>query len=208
MTYPTPPQPLTARIFLFGEKQDAVAALTNAMTSGDVGSTVCRQLGNLGQVGQSAAVRELSTVSAGLLELDLSYVLVAGWRKYSVLTAAARRTAETPDSEELVDIASHRVSAVHRPYVDLLVDGIHVTTVNFGLELQFDVKALIVAVRSGKLVALHSGKCNITARLGIEGFNIATREAQFELPLVIHLGNGIPLRDTQRRPADAAAKGH
>lgn len=201
-TYATPLQPLTARIFMFGGKEDAVAALSDAMTSGDLASAMGGALKNVSEGVRNAAVHELSTVSADLLDLDLASVLVAGWCKYSALTAAARRTVAAPGSEELVEIVSHRITAAHHPYVELLVNGVRVTTVDLGLELQFDIKALVAAVRSGKLVALHSGKCDITATLSIENINVATRHGQIELPLAIQLEGGVPLlSEAQHRAA-------
>jgi hypothetical protein len=78
MTTATLPKPLTVDVLLFGEKEDAATSLINAMTSGDVGSAVCGSLSELGKATKTAAVRELGTVSAGLLDLDLTDVLVAG----------------------------------------------------------------------------------------------------------------------------------
>lgn len=52
---------------------------------------------------------------------------------------------------------------------------------------------LRAAVRSARIVALHSGQCDITAALAIEGDDVATRRERVDLKLVVRLGEGIPL---------------
>jgi len=60
---------------------------------------------------------------------------VAGWRRHAALTAAADRTRVNPGSWEVVDLATHRITSVHRPYVELLLNDVHVATVRFELRV-------------------------------------------------------------------------
>jgi hypothetical protein len=113
--------------------------------------------------------------------------VVAGWRKQGELAAAAERTAANPGSSEVVELASHRISSVHRPFVELLINGAQVATVNFELDVEFVVKALVVTVRNGHVVSLHTGACDVAAKLAAEGLQLASRRAHFELPLIIRL---------------------
>jgi hypothetical protein len=131
-----------------------------------------------------------------VLALDLGDLVVAGWRKQGQLAAAAERTAANPATSEVVELATHRISSVHHPYIELLVNDVRVTTVNFELDLEFEVRALVVTVRDGHVVSLYSGDCDLTATLTAEGVQLASRRAHFELPLVVrwplllHLGGG------------------
>ncbi len=185
--------PVTARAFLFGDEGDAVATLADVLTSGRVGSAIGGALQPLAQATRATAIRELSRVASGLFDFDITDLLVTGWRKHSILTQAARRTIAAPGSEERIDLATHRISVAHHPYVDLIVDDVRVTTVDFDLQLDFDVKALSAVVRSGKLVEIATGRCDITGTLAIERVNALTRTAQFDLRLLIRLDRGIPL---------------
>ncbi len=185
--------PVTARVFLFGDEDDAVASLADALTSGPVGGAVGGALQGLAQATRASAVRELSRVGSRLFDFDLTDLLVAGWRKHSILTQAARRTIAAPGSEERIDLATHRISVTHHPYVDLVVDDVRITTVDFDLQLDFDIKALSAVVRSGKLVEIASGRCDVTGTLAIERVNALTRTARFDLRMLIHLDRGIPL---------------
>ncbi len=185
--------PVTARVFLFGTGNDAVANLADVLTSGEVGGTVGGALQALGQETRASAIRELSRAGAALFDFDLTDLLAAGWCKHSVLRQAARRTIAAPGSEELVDLATHRISVTHHPYVDLVIDDVRITTVDFDLQLDFDIKALSAVIRSGKLVEIASGRCDVTGTLAIERVNALTRTGRFDLRMLIHLERGIPL---------------
>jgi hypothetical protein len=193
--------PTTALALLFGGDDDAaLQTIADCLLSGnaagadpaadaDIGSAVAK----LPQAVREAAVRDVATAAAGLLNLNLADVLVAGWRKYEDLAAAARRTLAVPGSTELVDLAAHRVTMTAQPYVSMLVDGRRVATVRIELSLVFDVTAVVAGVSTGRLTALHSGRCDVTATLAIQGMDVATERARLQLPGVIALGTGIPL---------------
>lgn len=200
MTHMAPP--VTARAIVFGDMEDAVAGLARALHSGQGRGTVDPALGGLARATRDAAIREISAAGAGLLELDLSDLLVAGWRKYAALTQAARRTAAVPGSEEIVDLVTHQVSVMSHPNVELLINDIRVTTVTFDLQLEFEVKALTAVIRSGRIVALESGRCDVTGRVAIEGMAVVTRTAELDVRLLVPIGDGIPLlSETRSMPA-------
>jgi hypothetical protein len=69
-----------------------------------------------------------------------------------------------------------------QPYVTVLVDGHQVATVQLGLSLVFEVTALLAGISAGRLAAVHTGRCDVTAALAIQGAELVTREAHFELP--------------------------
>ena len=77
--------------------------------------------------------------------------------------------------------------------VELLVDDVRVATVRFELRIEFVVMGVVAMVSHGRLVALHRGACEATAKLAAEGRELASRQAQLELPLLLRLGDGIPL---------------
>jgi hypothetical protein len=178
---------VTVRTMLFG--QGAVAALAEGPSAGQVRAA----LRDLPEATRDAALRELSAVGAGLLDLDLGDLLVMGWRKYSALTEAARRTAEAPGSEEIVDIATHRIGAAYEPKIELLVGAVRVATIDFDLRAEFAVKALTAVVSAGRLTAIESGRSETTVSLAVEGLTVATRTMESDLHLLVRVGDGIPL---------------
>ena len=191
----TAAQPLTASTFLFDD-EDTDRALARALDEHGVLGSLNNALGLMAQTTREAAGDQVAAVADGVLNLDLGDLVVAGWRKQGQLAAAAERTAANPGTAELVELATHRVSSIHHPYVELLVNDVRVTTVNFELDLEFEIKALVATVRDGHLVSLHSGDCDLSATLTAEGIRLASRRRRFDLPLVVrwplllHLGGG------------------
>jgi hypothetical protein len=141
-----------------------------------------------------AVNHEIAAVADGLLNLDFGDVLMSGWRKYTNLTEAAERTLASPGSEEVVALATHRVSSTHHPSVELLVDGIKVHTFVFELTVVFDLTGVAAVLRRGSLVALRGGECVVTATLTLEGTPLElSRKSRIDLALVVALHRPIPL---------------
>jgi hypothetical protein len=193
MTPAGPAHPRTAMELIFGAGEGATGALAERILSAGADQNLGRALANLPKVTRDAAVREVTAEAAGLLDVNLADVLVAGWREHHDLTSAARRTLAVPGSTELVALAAHRVTIEQQPYITVLVDGHQVATVRLGLSLAFEVTALLAGISAGRLAAVHTGHCAVTAALAIQGAELVTREARFELPGVIPLGTGIRL---------------
>jgi hypothetical protein len=185
MTAADDARPLTASAFLFGEDQDSERALAQALDDEDVleGADIATRL--VTRTMRKAAEDQVAVVADGLFDLDLGDLVVEGWRKQERLAAAAERTAANPGMSEVVELATHRISSVHHPYVELLLDDEHLANVNFDLQIEFVIKALMVTVRNGHVVNVHAGACDVAATLAAEGFRLASQQRHYELPLVV-----------------------
>jgi hypothetical protein len=203
MTSAVQDHPHTALDLLFGPGNDTPEALARQLMSAGTDRDLGRALENLPRASRDAAVRETTAAAAGLLNLDLIGGLVAGWRKHHDLTAAAQRTIAAPGSVELVDMAGHQISISQHPSVTVLVDGAQVATTQLGLSLVFRVNAMSAKISAGRLVALHSGQCDLTVTLAIQGSTVFTKRAHLTLPGAIPLGQGIRLLAGHHYPASA-----
>ncbi len=193
-------RPDTALTLLFGPGEEALDVLRHAIEHAGSGGNLHRALEKLPQVTRDAAAREVTAATAGVLDTNLIDVLVAGWREYRDLTSAARRTLAAPGSTELVHLVSHRVSTSQQPYVTVLVDGHQVATVRLGLSVVFDASALLARVRAGRLVAVLTGSCDITATLAIDGTDVVTKQAHLDLPGKMELRRELRLLPAQDYP--------
>jgi len=180
---------------------DSARALGREILSAGGTGELGHALADLPAVTREAAVREVSQVAAGLLEIDLIGLLVAGWRDVHDLAAAARRTLADPGGTELVNLASHQITVTRNPSVDVMVDDVRVARVQLGLSVVFDVSPLVAGVSAGLLTALHSGRCDITATLVIQGTTVLTRPGHLELPGTVTLGKGIRLLPDRDYPS-------
>jgi hypothetical protein len=193
MTPSTSAPPRTAAALLFGPDEDKPAAIAQQLRSADLGEDIRSALDSLPPLTRETAVGQVSSAAAELLNISLADVAAEAWRKHADLTAAARRTLAAPGSTDLVDLAAHRVIAGQEPYVSLLIDGHRVATVRFGLSLVFEVSALLAEVKAGRLVAIHSGRCEVTGALAIQDINTITKQADVDMPGMIPLHQGIRL---------------
>jgi hypothetical protein len=100
--------PLSVQAFLFGDESDSdgVEAFSRSLEERDVAKSAAEGLRHLSGSAVAAVKREIATVAAGVLDLNLTGPLVSGWRKYSNLVSAAERTVAAPGSEEVVVLAS------------------------------------------------------------------------------------------------------
>jgi hypothetical protein len=207
MTTGVTTQPRTAAAFLFGGSQDSSAALAQALVDKGVVGSLGAAVQNLTRAGRGAVGSQIASAAHGLMDLDLDNILIGGWRKYADMMAAAKRTITEPGSREIVELATHSITFRHEPYVKVLVNDALVATVHFEMSLKFTVKGLVAAIRDGQLVSLHSGDCDVAGTLSAEGRQLAKREAHVQLPVLVRLGDGIPLvrkdEDTPPAPKDA-----
>jgi hypothetical protein len=200
--------PLTAHAFLFpDEEPGAGTGLSAALGKTGAAPTALAGVRRLPATAFKAVEGELGTVTAELLDIDLGDLVVLSWRKYSVLVEAARRTRAAPGTEEVVVLATHRVSSTYRPSVDVTVDNVKVNTFEFVLSVQIDIRGLSAVVRGGDLVALYGGDCLITATLTLEGARLAHREQTVDLRLFVPLRQPFALVDKAHHARRSVLKG-
>ena len=176
------PDPDTALTLLFGQGEQTLGTLTDAIQAAAPGGELDSALKKLPPQTRDAAAREVTAATAELLSISPIEVLIYGWREYADLTSAARRTLKEAGSTELVKLGSHRISMSQQPSVAVLVDGRQVATLHLRLSLVFDVNALLARIRAGLLAAVLAGTCDVTATLAIDGVDAASRQAHLDLP--------------------------
>jgi len=98
-------------------------------------------------------------------------------------------------------MATHEITVKQRPSVNVLVDGQQVATLELGLSIVFDVNALLLGISGGRIIAVRSGRCEITGTLAVQGTDLLVKRAHLELPGVVSLRRGIRLLPIAEYPA-------
>jgi hypothetical protein len=192
---------------LFGPHADAAETLASEILSPGGDQSLGRALDHLPETTRKAAVPEAASAAAALLEVDLIEVLVHGWREHRDIVSAARRTLAAPGSTELVNMIGHEVTVGQTPSVSVLVDGRQVATLQLGLSIVFHVNALLLGISGGRITAVHSGHCDITVTLAVQGTDLIVRHAHLELPGVMRIRQGIRLLPADDYPSGKATAG-
>lgn len=200
-------EPMTARSFLFTDVQDAgmsdgLGPLLHEQAT--VGSAL-RILRHLSGSVAATVDHEVGAVVERMLELDLGDVLVSGWRKHADLVEAARRTLALAGSEEVVVLGSHRVTSTYRPRVDLYVDELRVSSLEFELRIAFRLTGVAAVVRAGDLVSLRGGDCTVDVTLELEGAVLAHRRRGLDLGVALPLAHPVALVDKVTVPVQPAS---
>jgi hypothetical protein len=198
--------PATALAVLYG-RDDATAPLTSGLERGPVLRQAMTGLPAVSHMARHAIAAECARIVSPVLRIDVGAVALSGWRAHEDLVAAARETADKPGTTAVVVLRHHRMSAERRPRLDVLVDGRPTVSLWFPLAFDFDVAELAATVEGGRLVALRSGDTDMKVTLSTalrpdaKGVKLAEQHAKLEVPLVVSLGQGIPL---QRQPPQVA----
>jgi hypothetical protein len=197
MTTPILIETATVRDVIFdgvhGEPVDALAKSLRGQ--GAIGST------GVSAALRGAVVREVAREVSDLLGMDLGDIAIAGWNRYERLRDAARRTQDAPTRTEFVEMVKHQIISSHRPSIEVFIDGTPGPTIHTGVDVIFEMVAVVAVVSQGQLTAIESGKCTVTATLTVEGAVIAKKQRQFDLPGAIRLRHGVPLLGRQTGPA-------
>jgi hypothetical protein len=191
----------TALGLLFGPNTDAAETLAREILSPGGDQSLAQALAHFPETTRKAAAQEAASSAAALLEVDPIEVLLRGWGQHRDIVSAARRTLATPGSTELVTMAGHEVTVEQKPSVRVLVNGNQVATLQLGLTIVFDVNALVLGISEGRLTAVHSGHCEVTVTLAVQGTDLAARHAHLELPGAVQLRRGFKLLPDSDYPA-------
>jgi hypothetical protein len=183
---------VTIATVLFGD-DDPAAALAKSSAWPQVVDRLGQALDALPAGQRDSAAREIRGAAVNLLGLRLGDVLFVAWRAHRALVAAARATVQNAGATELVQLATHRITSAHHPYVDVVVNEVKLATLHFDLSLVFDIDSLLATVRQGRLVALASGRCVAAASLACEGLELASRQSVFDPLATLEIGDGLLL---------------
>jgi hypothetical protein len=151
------------------------------------------KLALLGKIGRAVVEERLVDALREALDDSLADLLVGGWRSHHALLAAARETAGSPGTEEVVKLAQHTVRVSQSPSVDVEVEGVRLATVHAELELAFAVVDAVGVVRDGRLLAVRTMPMKVDADLSVQGVPIAHEHATLDLRGEIVFDPGIRL---------------
>ncbi|HEY0530224.1 MAG TPA: hypothetical protein VGD29_01340 [Actinoplanes sp.] len=182
------------RALFFDDPSEAAEAMATAVL-GQPGGDMAGVVRAMPEAVRKAALTRVTDAATGLLEQDVTAVFCNGWQKHNDIRAAAWASLADPETTRRVGLATHAISLKHEPSVELRLGGQTLATVALRVQLEVLVKSLQAVVRTGRLVGVDAGTCDIDGSLAIGGRVVARRQVSLLLPLTVQLGRGWLLVD-------------
>lgn len=163
---------------------------------GDSGmADVHEQLKRISAPGFSASVRDSLVESIkGALSTPLDDVIGGALAKYDELLKY-RDTAKHPPGEiSVVPIASHTIRSVHKPHVDILLNGVQKGRIEFEASVAVTLDAATLKIHDGRIWEIRTGACKAEGSLRCGPKVIAEKKLRpINLPGTIAFKSGIAI---------------
>jgi hypothetical protein len=186
----------------FALRSESVESIAHALHERGPGRATRYGIERIGAGALTVVDREVAEIVRQALSQDVGDLLVGGWKTYSRLMTAARRSVKHPGRKEEVVLGAHTVTWTYEPKVEVLVEGKVVNKLEFVLTVDLELEPLVLEVRDGYLEAVAAGRGNVTTVLTLEGATILpTKETPIEdLAVLVPLRKPIRLVGSGARP--------
>lgn len=169
-------------------------ALLQRLTEGGPLTAVLTAIASpLSDAARTVLAAELTSALGGLLEEELSTILLSGLLTYEGLADAGRQTAADADLTHLVTLDDHLVRVLHEPHIDICLDRARVCRLRFTVSVTFTVQGLAATVRAGRLAHVRIARCTAGADLTWDDEPLLHHNDLVGAPLVLRLGSGVPI---------------
>ena len=146
-----------------------------------------------------AAVNEaLLGKVAQMLDEPMFKVLADAWSKCAEILKYRDKKKYPPGETYLVALAQHSISSVHRPSIDVVVNGMRFGTLEFLVTLAIDVESFQLEIEDATIKKMRAGKLQASGEVALEGVPLYQKKlAPVTLPLTIDLKDGVRIGDKQ-----------
>jgi hypothetical protein len=180
--------PVSVRVLLLGDATD-LSDLRRRLEGQGVLALAARMAQGSATATGSRVEDEVTGLVAGLLDLDLGAMVLAGWKAHHRLAEAQARTKAAPGTTERVPLAHHVITATHAPRLDVRLAGRTIGHLDFTLLVELDILGVEAEVTNGRIVGLPCGDGEVTATLSTAGkVLLASQPRRFSPGLVVRTG--------------------
>jgi hypothetical protein len=142
----------------------------------------------------SAAVDDVVGQVRRLLDTPLPEVLARVWEKAAAIQEFCDPAKHPPGESNLLQLAKHTVTWSHQPEIEVVFNETWRVEIRPSLKVDLTLEAGVLVIRDAKFMALKTGKLQVEATLAVQGVEIASHKAPFELPGELSFGEGIAIR--------------
>lgn len=122
----------------------------------------------------------LAAITADILEflrMPIGDFSISAYERYRRIADAKRETAES-GGRQVVQLMDHEIGHKMEPKVEVEINGVPQTLINFELEVSLSVESVTAIVESGRLVDIAPGSATGSVSLSAAGISLAKAETQ------------------------------
>src|SRR5262245_51792485 len=116
--------------------------------------------------GPSMSLPALRLMSSGLAhhltsmldQIELGGILVGAWNKAFAVRQQLEKSAKSPGKELFLQLAEHKVTSTHKPYIALMKDGHELGRVPFNVIVEFTLQGAVLRLLDGEIKDIQTGR--------------------------------------------------
>jgi len=93
-----------------------------------------------------------------LNQIGLADIFVSAWNKAFAVRQQLEKSAKSPGKELFLQLAEHKISSAHKPYVALIKDGHELGRVPFSVALEITLQGAVLRLLDGAIKEIQTGK--------------------------------------------------
>ena len=130
---------------------------------------------------------------AGLLDIGMADVLLGAWNKSHGLRQQLEKSANAPGKEMFLQLAEHKITSTHQPYIALMKDGQEMGRLPFSVSLELVLQGAVVRILDGAIQEIQTGKVKGKGTVKCAGAILVEKELQ---PIAIPGTIQVPAKPT------------
>lgn len=144
----------------------------------------------------TAAMPELGSKIAELLDIRVHDILLTAWKKVEAVRQALEESKQTPDKATYLDLAEHSVDYETNPFIDVKLKKVSVKRVTLNVAMNLKIKGFGLKIQNGLIRELQAGKCEGKGTIKFQKLSIAEKKLEpIKFPLSIKIPNLIPIAE-------------
>jgi len=115
---------------------------------------------------------------ADLLDIGLLDILVGAWNKSFALGQQLEKSLKSPGKDIFLQLAEHKITSKHEPYLALLKDGQEIGRLPFSVSVELVLQGAVLRIRDGEIKEIETGRIKGKGSVKCGGATLIDKELQ------------------------------
>ena len=113
-----------------------------------------------------------------LLEIKISDVFLASWKKMDELKKALDESEKNPKTTKYLGLAEHTIRSEHKPYIEARIEGLPAKKLEFLVKLSLTLKGFVLKVEKGDIVEIQTGRCEAEGKVSYKELTLVEKKLE------------------------------